>query len=43
MSSDDPTLTDYLEASDEYDVSDADKVPASIREKLNEKLEDIAE
>lgn len=43
MASDDPTLTDYLKASDEHDVSDAEDVPAPIREKLNEKLEDIAE
>lgn len=43
MSSDDPTLTDYLEASDEYDVSDADEVPDAIREKLNDQLGDIAE
>jgi len=43
MPSDDPTLEDYLRASDEYDVSDADKLPDSIRERVNEALGDVSE
>lgn len=43
MASDNPTMEDYLRASDKYDVSDADKLPDAIRENINNKLGDLSE
>jgi hypothetical protein len=43
MTSTEPTVRDYLRASDEYDVSDLDEIPESVRNSLDEKLGEIAE
>jgi hypothetical protein len=38
MADDDLTLEDCLRASDEYDVSDIEKIPESVREKFEQQV-----
>jgi hypothetical protein len=43
MTTDDLTFEDFLEASDQYDVSDMENIPESVRERFNQRLDDVSE
>lgn len=43
MTDTEPTLRDYLEESDEHDVSELDEIPEPVRERINDKLGGLAE
>ena len=43
MGVDDLTLEECLRASDEYDASDIENIPESVREEFNQRLGDISE